>query len=93
MNNYEETGSIRIHQPLSTRTYFANALPTDGGTTPPNEVFFVDDEVATFAARGEKANALAEVATSANRANFFMMMAMVLLDLLLLLLLLQQHQR
>jgi len=32
-----------------------------------------------LAARGEKANALAEVATSASRANFFMMIAMMLL--------------
>lgn len=63
------------------QTHLANAFPTDGRTTlppPPNVVFLVDDEVATLAARGEKANALAEVATSASRANFFMMMAIVL---------------
>lgn len=62
-----------------TQTHLANAFPTDGGTTPPNAVFLVDDELATLAARGEKANALAEVATSASRANFFMMIAMMLL--------------
>ena len=61
---------------IITQTHFANALPTEEGTTPPNAVFLVD-EVATLAARGEKANALAEVATSASRANFFMMMAIL----------------
>ncbi len=66
---------------IITQTHFANAFPTDEGTPPPSAAFLLlDEEAATLAARGEKANALAEVATSASRANFFIMMAIILGD-------------
>ena len=76
MNNYKEIyfRTSSLITTIITQTHFVNTFEC---TPPPNAVFLVDDEAATLAARGEKANALAEVATSASSANFFMMMAIL----------------